>query len=563
MTQTGCQIRNGCHRNATFRVSPFWVKVRPHTIGRYDKSFRKVSKAEPEGIPVRFRVIDVDDSPKAITRFPTAVLRRSRWDDFGYRTSFELTVHLSESEVASIGDVKIVMKGQSSGATPLPENGFAKLNEEYCSLGQAFSYYEALLRLGERIYRPILDGLRDVTVDAVRLAGFEDEHPFKFSLLRVSGAELALRDAPALFRGQPSSSAAPGNLKFSFKTRVGGSPFVVKFDFGGAPEIPGRICAVIGYNGTGKTTLLANLAMVAYHAGLSNTPRIRKQYGRIVEQDLRFGAVIAISYSALDTFDLPGRNALERERISERGDLFGYVYCGLRTYQVQDVEQADASLRLKAIDEIRQEFTTAVERATGKKRRELFIRAMTPLAHEPSFNRIGIGQLLTGEPESLEQYFDNMSTGHKMVVNIVAQLVAHLEKRSIVLFDEPESHLHPPLLAALLKSMRIVLDDRDSFAIIATHSPVVLQETPKRCVLVLRRFDHKTEVAKPENETFGENIGLLTREAFSLNSSSTDFHDVLETLARTHTMLEMEELFGSPLSSQARAFVLSLKRGAD
>jgi hypothetical protein len=67
-------------------------------------------------------------------------------------------------------------------------------------------------------------------------------------------------------------------------------------------------------------------------------------------------------------------------------------------------------------------------------------------------------------------------------------------------------------------------------------------------------------VTAPEIETFGENVGLLTREAFSLDSSATDFHSILERLTHEHTSDEIEALFGGRMSSQARAFVLSLKR---
>ncbi|MBW6100166.1 ATP-binding protein [Escherichia coli] len=57
-----------------------------------------------------------------------------------------------------------------------------------------------------------------------------------------------------------------------------------------------------------------------------------------------------------------------------------------------------------------------------------------------------------------------------------------MKKRCLVLFDEPETHLHPPLLAVLMSALRIVLNEVDAFAIVATHSPVVVQETlSKKC----------------------------------------------------------------------------------
>jgi len=127
-----------------------------------------------------------------------------------------------------------------------------------------------------------------------------------------------------------------------------------------------------------------------------------------------------------------------------------------------------------------------------------------------------------------------------------------------VLFDEPESHLHPPLLAALLKSIRIILERTDSFCLLATHSPVVLQETPKSFVQVIRRNGPKTHILSPQIETFGENVGTLTHEIFSLDNSKTDFHDVLANLAMERSLPEIEKLFGNPLGFQARSYLFAL-----
>jgi predicted ATP-dependent endonuclease of OLD family len=137
-------------------------------------------------------------------------------------------------------------------------------------------------------------------------------------------------------------------------------------------------------------------------------------------------------------------------------------------------------------------------------------------------------------------------------------MAAHLQKKSLVLFDEPESQLHPPLLAALLKSIRLILESTDSFCLLATHSPVVLQETPRTFVQIIRRNGPKTHIIPPQIETFGENVGTLTHEVFNLDSSKNDFHDVLSTLAMEKNLVEIEALFGGPLGFQARSYLFSL-----
>src|SRR5262249_5766504 len=144
-----------------------------------------------------------------------------------------------------------------------------------------------------------------------------------------------------------ATTTVPGDLRFSFKTNVGGESFVIDFDFSGDSPLPGRINVIIGYNGAGKTRLLANLAMVTSLASDKRSAARRRRFGRIIESDVRFGAVIAISYSAFDTFELPGRTGIERDRLEERGDVFGYVYCGLRAHAPNQDFKQKAARRLK------------------------------------------------------------------------------------------------------------------------------------------------------------------------------------------------------------------------
>ncbi|MEK5757114.1 AAA family ATPase, partial [Acinetobacter variabilis] len=74
--------------------------------------------------------------------------------------------------------------------------------------------------------------------------------------------------------------------------------------------------------------------------------------------------------------------------------------------------------------------------------------------------------------------FGQLSSGHKIVLLILTRLVETVDEATLVLIDEPESHLHPPLLSAFMSALTELLEDRNGVAIIATHSPVVVQEVP-------------------------------------------------------------------------------------
>ena len=132
----------------------------------------------------------------------------------------------------------------------------------------------------------------------------------------------------------------------------------------------------------------------------------------------------------------------------------------------------------------------------------------------------------------LYRIFLRLSSGHTAVLVMVTRLIDVLSERTIVLFDEPETHLHPPLLSNLIKVISRTLRKRNSLAIISTHSPVILQEVPRSNVYILERDQHTTSVSNPLIETFGENVGRLTVEVFKLELLKSGYYATLEDLVR-------------------------------
>ena len=502
---------------------------------------------------MRFYVRNWREAPPPHAVYPYVVLQNDNWDDYGYETLFHSKVYLSHDWVVDLRGVKILKIHQEGGRTPI-EDSFDGLDDSYCSLGQELAYYERLMTIPEDRRLQYLTALRDAAADATIRDRFRREPGFETSLLRSGPAGRALEDAAALLQGVDDSD---DDLSFTFYTRFGSNEFATSFKYLAVEHLPGRINAVIGYNGTGKTKLLANLAWVA-----STELNLRKQedkireYGRIEPDGLRFGHVITIAYSAFDTFAVPPPNTQQ----------FGYSYCGLRKEPHELGDQAaeredqptgrdKPSIELKNPDEIAEDIGSALLRIDTPDRRRALNDAMQPIRDEPSVARAGYSLDLL-ENDEWRQEFDELSTGHKISVNIIVQLVGWLQQRSLVLIDEPEAHLHPPLLAALMKGISIALDAHRSYAIVATHSPVVLQEIAGCYAHVLRRHGSRNSVVEPRIETFGENIGLLTRHVFNLDNSHSDYEGILLKLASALSLEEIENLFEHGLSSQARALVM-------
>lgn len=509
---------------------------------------------------MRFEVTGPWGEPGPGSR-PVVVLRENNWDDFGFKTLFNAELYMDGDATIDLGGVKIVQRGQLSGATELPARSFPILGDDYCSLGQDADYYEKLANLEEPLRIQFLRAIRDVAFDRDIRREFMPMDAWSTSLTRFGQASHALEVGKDLLGGGRRTKR--GVARFNYE-RGGESALTMKFAFDDSSILPGRSNVVIGYNGVGKTRLLADLARAASERGDAGP-----EVGTLTGDDTTFGSVIAVSYSAFDTFQLPedktrGQSEEFYANESGRTEVFGYVYCGLRRVDsTRGADAEDARRELKSLDEVDLELLNALELARHRQADGVAIlsECLRLLEREPSFGRIGVhpsSWLEVGARPRDE--IDALSTGHKIVLNIVTQLAAHLKPRSIVLLDEPETHLHPPLLAAMLRVLQRLLDAYDSFVIIATHSPVVLQEVPAASVHVLTRFGDLAEVEQPEIETFGANVGTITRHVFSLDNTSTDYQGVLAELAEQLTFDQIEDLFPLGLSDQARALVLRMKK---
>ena len=109
-----------------------------------------------------------------------------------------------------------------------------------------------------------------------------------------------------------------------------------------------------------------------------------------------------------------------------------------------------------------------------------------------------------------------------------------------------------------MHSVRLVLSEQNAFCVVATHSPVLLQETLSQHVRYIRRVADNLEIRTPDLETFGENVGAITYNSFGLTASSTDYHKILDLLVKGCESIEdIESAFPKGLSAQARAFIHS------
>jgi len=535
----------------------------------------------------------------AITFRTKFVLKQDDFNDYGFLTRYGVyrAGRTDDEPYYFLVSVKILKKGQKdTDGFQVTTDITRGLAANFCSIGASLDYYERLNELDQNEKDELVSTLRDVAAGKALVQEFESEPGWKTSLFRgATDWHTYVEDASALFHG---NFAVLPDVEGEFSFRPAQSEKAITFALDApVPDsylgsfrrlgpskrktlLPERALVIIGRNGSGKSTILANLAHVAFATPEERTRKSMLKKGKLEPNGIGFPRVITVSYSAFDSFEVPGSSDSDFAQIAR--DITNgegrFVYCGLRDIAAEakldhdnQLDEAEASANskqsdtgdrrtttmLKSLDQLADEFVRLLVKIdTSDRKRALLKAAIEPLAADPSFAEMDFEVALSAT--NARETFLFWSTGHKIALHVVVSLVAHASRNALILFDEPETHLHPPLAAALMHSVRIVLSEVSALCVIATHSPVILQETLARHVRFVDRVDNEIEITTPTRETFGENVGLLTYDAFSLTASSTDFHKILDLLIEGFDTIEqIEPVFTNGLSSQARAYVMS------
>ncbi|RZE59687.1 hypothetical protein C0Q98_14345 [Streptomyces albidoflavus] len=506
---------------------------------------------------MRFIVLPVwGQPPPGLTS--CAYLVTDKWDDwFQYSTQYNLKYQDSDGEVHLIGQVKIGQFGMAKDQRrpDLPDT-FEELDSRFFSLGQDDSYYQNLKALGADIRDEILRAMKDVALDRELFTQALAEH--------VTGTSLLRSVSRATVEGQFHRLATGGVRLSRYQFTYTAPPLphhsdeTVSLSFEVIPESapPTNIHVLIGRNGVGKTHLLNHMTRA-----LADDRATSDEVGKFeVTGRGTFANLVSVTFSAFDPFEPIG---------SPRNKATGmhYSYVGLKSIatKVDDKPRPPKDWRALA-----REFSISVKVCLQGARLVRWRRALEMLEADPIFNDARVADLADSVADDAElskrasNLFRSLSSGHKIVLLTITRLVESVEERSLVLLDEPEAHLHPPLLSAFTRALSDLLVNRNGVAIIATHSPVVLQEVPKKCAWKLRRSGREVVFERPGVETFGENVGVLTREIFGLEVTRSGFHRILgDAVSDGDSYEAIVERFGGQLGGEARGIVRALLAARD
>ncbi len=505
---------------------------------------------------ISFHVIQRNSAPPSSGQ-NVVFLQIDHWNDYSFVTMFYVHAFDEQGIRHDLANVRIGFIGQTEAVdtyTTILEP-FSKLPEGYFSVGTDVEYYVKLRDELSEIYRAaFLTGLRDVVFDDAILRIAVEEKVFRISHLRSLSLN-ALEDQfrRVLTGGVPVTDF---DFRFTLDPRPNRAGYQLPFTVSAHSKPSTNIHALIGRNGVGKTSLLNAMIWSVTH-GVAEGARFEVSSGWKGFTPIGsnyFSSVVSISFSAFDPFNPP-----EEQTDPTKGTC--YFYVGLKSYADQD------GAILKSLNELYDELIESLDICLSEKgKRRRWLSAIQTLESDDNFANMNLVSLseLEGEQrrETALSLQRRMSSGHAIVLLTITKLVARLEEKTLVLFDEPESHLHPPLLSALIRSLSELLNDRNAVAIVATHSPVVLQEVPKSCVWKIIRVGLASSSSRPDSETFGENVGLLTRDVFGLEVAKSGFNALLAKEAeQTLTYEQALNVFNQQVGFEGRAILRSLMHG--
>lgn len=506
--------------------------------------------------------------------FNTVYLKIDHWNDFSFVTMFYMSLHDENGVYHEIENVKIGFTGQNEDISTYSTlgNQFQFLPDNYFSLGGGLEYYQALgSKLTQQTRESILSGLRDVVFiqDAFEIA--RDERVFSTSLLRSTSLATLKGQFKRVLDGLPPLT----NFKFEYRSaqQTEFSGINLAFEVKAEKKPSTNVHAVIGRNGVGKTTLLNGMIKAITNRQDSTYQFVERNIWQ--EQNISddfFSSLVSVSFSAFDQFTPPFE-----QHDPAKGTC--YFYIGLKDPRDGKSHRAITDLQDDCVRSLIWCFFQ-------QKKADRWLKAIDKLGSDENFASMGLEKLFTiyndlrrnirndVQSDSKEfhniyrsavaNYLSRMSSGHAIVLLIITRLVETVEEKTLVLMDEPESHLHPPLLSAFVRALADLLFDRNAVAIIATHSPVVLQEIPASCVWKMYRTRGNIITSRPTIETFGENVGVLTSEVFSLEVERSGFHDLLAKSVNSGMTYEaIIADYNNQLGFEGRAILKSLIANRD
>lgn len=451
-----------------------------------------------------------------------------------------------KTDILYIGSTRIGCLNMEMKRSPQLPKKFELLSEDFFSLATDDEFYLKLSKCFGGIYRVnILEALRDISYNLELFEIVKDLSVTQISLLRNKSETLVRERYHQLSLG--NSDLSDYTLKFYTQSK---NELIFNVQHNQLP--PSNIHAIIGRNGVGKSYLLKQMAY-SYMNESSSDFGFTNQY--------QISNLIYVNLSSFETshLEIMKKNFEAKNKIS-------YI---CPESKVEDFDTNN--FLMKHNQELRCDDLTNIfidsMLTCARYNKQRWLECMEILSSDPILRSKNLEDLVIkfdrnnlsyGYIKSVIDLFTKLSSGHKIVLLTITKLVSCATDKTLILMDEPELHLHPPLLGSFIRSISKLLINVNGIAIMATHSPVILQETNRECIYKVERSGECVRYERPESETFAENIGLLTSDVFGLEVIQSGFYQILEEVAlNSESYQQALKKFNNRVGKEGRSILLS------
>lgn len=498
--------------------------------------------------------------PSTFNEFHDKVLLiHDNWDDwFKYETQCCAHYIDADGNATYIGEVKIGQSnmGDKQRTANYPQM-FNILPDNFFSLGQSEDYYDNIRKVfNDQNRENYFIAMRDVAYDLELFKRIRRYDVTVSSLMRSLSEFMVKQQFHRIAKG--NARLTTYDIEYTYPSKFIENPPKLSFRVEPYSFPPTNIHVVIGRNNVGKTYFIKHLIAAAYdsNSNVQENGLLRAtnaDTGRLVNSKTQaFANVMCVSFSPFDNYG----EITQIHKNKEKKMPFSLI--GLNSNE----EQTFAQRFVRSL----------IICQCSKRKMQLLINALKTLETDPVFSQsklIEMVDLQCNDDGAIGKSFDNrtkvasiferLSSGHQVIMLSLIQIVEHITERTLVVLDEPENHLHPPLLSAFARALSELLINQNGVAIVATHSPIILQEVPKSCVWKINRSGYEVSVNRLEIESFGATIGSLIYEVFGLEVNNSGFHKML--IDEVNNGLEYDQIltkFGGELGDEAKSLLRTM-----
>jgi ABC-type branched-subunit amino acid transport system ATPase component len=485
------------------------------------------------------------------------------WNDFGNRTHISFAIQLS-------GKALVITDAYFGFLSPPPQDDadflsrivekrkspalIASVKQKYFTMLRDMEDYRRIVKaLGPSAAQDVLLAVNDIV--AVRelapadwLDKATESEVFTMSFTRSQASYFAFRNAGPVLRGLQLEKLGAMSPSFALEFQLAGvqGPHRLKFDFDHKAKLPKRIAVVIGKNGVGKSESLGRIVR-ALIAGSGELVEGRTGGRPSVSRVLAFAPTNETeSVFPSDRLKNPRiwyrRYSLNRSRLVKKGDSITDLIIQVARSEQAIGRRSRWRILVEALEGIRRSKEICLLMSAGNSPRYLPITRLLGGGEQyrlELFPRIDCQRdpvrVIGGEGYPL-------SSGEISLLKFAAQVSLNIENGTLLLLDEPETHLHPNFISRFVSLLDRLLADTGSAAIIATHSVYFVREVFREQVTVLRIDDDRAVHAEhPTLKTFGADVGAISYFVFGEDEPSTLATQVKNRLLKLK--LSWDELF--------------------